>query len=84
MLNDRFPHPVTLAGMLEMGSTLLPVNADWFRYINSAQTKHDALKKEQQAMLMKMAEDALSFAENQKFELSFFQIATIKYFVLQV
>ena len=30
------PHPVTLAGMLEMGSMYLPVNASWNRYLQSS------------------------------------------------
>ncbi|ELT96390.1 hypothetical protein CAPTEDRAFT_18002 [Capitella teleta] len=64
---ERFPHPVTLAGMLEMGSTFLPVNADWFKYINSAETKYAELQKEQQKMLMTAAEDALNFAVDQNY-----------------
>lgn len=30
---DRCPHPVTLAGMLEMGSAYLPVNDSWEEFI---------------------------------------------------
>lgn len=30
------PHPVTLAGMLEMGSMYLPVNTSWNRYLQSS------------------------------------------------
>ena len=30
---NRCPHPVTLAGMLEMGSAYLPVNDSWEEFI---------------------------------------------------
>ena len=29
----RCPHPVTLAGMLEMGGAFLPVDSSWEKYI---------------------------------------------------
>jgi DNA polymerase gamma 1 len=32
---DRCPHPVTLAGMLEMGSAYLPVNDSWEEFIGN-------------------------------------------------
>ena len=32
----RCPHPVTLAGLMEMGSTYLPVNYSWIKYLQSA------------------------------------------------
>ena len=33
---ERFPHPVTFAGMLEMGTTFLPVTQNWEKYIDPA------------------------------------------------
>lgn len=30
---QRCPHPVTLAGMLEMGGAYLPVDSSWEKYI---------------------------------------------------
>ena len=30
----RCPHPVTFAGMLEMGSAYLPLNSNWKEYIS--------------------------------------------------
>lgn len=30
---ERYPHPVTFAGMLEMGAAYLPVNYNWEQYI---------------------------------------------------
>ena len=32
---NRCPHPVTLAGMLEMGSAYLPVNHSWEEFIGT-------------------------------------------------
>lgn len=31
---DHFPNPVTLAGVLELGSAYLPVNSNWNRYLD--------------------------------------------------
>lgn len=33
---ERFPHPVTFAGMLEMGTAYLPINSNWERYLSRA------------------------------------------------
>ena len=32
---ERYPHPVTFAGMLEMGTAYLPVNYSWEQYIGT-------------------------------------------------
>ena len=32
---ERYPHPVTFAGMLEMGTAYLPVNSSWEQYIGT-------------------------------------------------
>ena len=36
IFQQHCPHPVTLAGMLEMGSMYLPVNVSWDRYLQSS------------------------------------------------
>ena len=33
---QRCPHPVTLAGMLEMGGAYLPVETSWEKYIGQS------------------------------------------------
>ncbi|KAE8618200.1 hypothetical protein XENTR_v10009308 [Xenopus tropicalis] len=55
---ERCPHPVTLSGMLEMGVSYLPVNQNWERYLDEAQTSYEELQKEMKKSLMNLANDA--------------------------
>ncbi|XP_053573644.1 DNA polymerase subunit gamma-1 [Bombina bombina] len=55
---ERCPHPVTLAGMLEMGVSYLPVNHNWGRYLDEAQSTYEDLQKEMKKSLMNLANDA--------------------------
>lgn len=55
---QRFPHPVTLAGMLELGSAYLPVNSNWLQYIDSAETIFEDLKLESRQLLSRKADEA--------------------------
>ncbi|KAM5171282.1 DNA polymerase subunit gamma-1 isoform 1-T3 [Mantella aurantiaca] len=55
---ERCPHPVTLAGMLEMGVSYLPVNQNWQRYLDEAQITYEELQKEMKKSLMNLANDA--------------------------
>ncbi|NWX46338.1 DPOG1 polymerase, partial [Steatornis caripensis] len=52
------PHPVTFAGMLEMGVSYLPVNGNWKRYLDDAQDTYEELQKEMKKSLMNLANDA--------------------------
>ncbi|CAJ0966515.1 unnamed protein product [Ranitomeya imitator] len=54
----RCPHPVTLAGMLEMGVSYLPVNQNWEKYLDEAQITYEELQKEMKKSLMNLANDA--------------------------
>uniref|UniRef100_A0A182QTQ9 DNA polymerase subunit gamma-1 n=1 Tax=Anopheles farauti TaxID=69004 RepID=A0A182QTQ9_9DIPT len=54
----RFPHPATLAGMLEMGSAYLPVNANWTRYLTEADLTHEDLDLEARHLLSQRADAA--------------------------
>lgn len=65
----RFPHPVTLAGMLEMGTAYLPVNHNWKKYIDQSQAKFDELQQEVNTMLCRLAENARSLLEGERFVL---------------
>uniref|UniRef100_H2YW38 DNA polymerase subunit gamma-1 n=1 Tax=Ciona savignyi TaxID=51511 RepID=H2YW38_CIOSA len=65
---DRFPHPVTFAGMLEMGQMYLPVNNNWFRYIQSCKDQYDALNQELKNHLRGLASDACHYAINDKYK----------------
>ena len=63
----RFPHPVTLAGMLEMGSTYLPLDHDWYRYINTSNTKYEDLQKELKLMLTQLADKACQYSHGDRY-----------------
>uniref|UniRef100_A0A2K5MI38 DNA polymerase gamma, catalytic subunit n=1 Tax=Cercocebus atys TaxID=9531 RepID=A0A2K5MI38_CERAT len=54
---ERCPHPVTLAGMLEMGVSYLPVNQNWERYLAEAQGTYEELQREMKKSLMDLAND---------------------------
>lgn len=43
VFSERCPHPVSLAGLLEMGSVFLPVNRSWKSYIESAKLVSEKL-----------------------------------------
>ncbi len=62
----RFPHSVTLAGTLEMGATYLPINSNWFEYVNRANEAYDKLQKEGQETLMSLADEANKELENER------------------
>lgn len=55
---ERFPHPVTFAGILEMGMAYLPVNTNWLRYINEANLIYEDLDIESKYLLAKRANQA--------------------------
>uniref|UniRef100_A0A182N1E0 DNA polymerase subunit gamma-1 n=1 Tax=Anopheles dirus TaxID=7168 RepID=A0A182N1E0_9DIPT len=58
LFTERFPHPATLAGMLEMGSAYLPVNANWTRYLTEADLAHEDLDLEARHLLAQRADAA--------------------------
>ncbi|XP_061513323.1 DNA polymerase subunit gamma-1, mitochondrial [Anopheles gambiae] len=58
LFRERFPHPATLAGMLEMGSAYLPVNGNWTRYLTEADLAFEDLDLEAKHLLAQRAEAA--------------------------
>lgn len=52
------PHPVTLAGMLEMGSAYLPVNQSWNEYVAEAEYTFEDMQHEMKAKLVALANEA--------------------------
>lgn len=57
--NEKFPHPISLAGTLEMSSTYLPVNINnWTRYLDSSQQTYDDLQRELSLCLRQTVNDA--------------------------
>ncbi|XP_053616538.1 DNA polymerase subunit gamma-1, mitochondrial [Plodia interpunctella] len=65
---ERFPHPVTLYGMLELGSAYLPVNSNWLQYIDSAETVFEDLKLESRQLLSQKADEACRLMGNEAYK----------------
>ncbi|CAB3241455.1 unnamed protein product [Arctia plantaginis] len=68
MFLERFPHPVTLAAMLELGSAYLPVNSNWLQYIDSAETVFEDLKLESRQLLSLKADEACRMMTNDAYK----------------
>lgn len=65
---DRFPHPVTLAGMLELSTAYLPVNNNWVKYFHeSCQTFND-LNVEMKSLLMEKCDEACSLLHDERYK----------------
>ncbi|KAM7010473.1 DNA polymerase subunit gamma-1 isoform 2-T2 [Passerculus sandwichensis] len=65
---ERCPHPVTFAGMLEMGVSYLPVNGNWNRYLDDAQGIYEELQKEMKKSLMNLANDACQLLHEHRYK----------------
>lgn len=64
--SERFPHPVTLAGMLEMSTMYLPVETNnWSRYIKSSQATYDEFEQRLSNALQELAKSACSLDEKE-------------------
>ncbi|KAM7535911.1 hypothetical protein Aperf_G00000096703 [Anoplocephala perfoliata] len=56
---ERFPHPATFYGLLEMGSMYLPIDSTWVDFQERANQAYDNLNNKQRTLLQRLAEDAL-------------------------
>ncbi|XP_061773525.1 DNA polymerase subunit gamma-1 [Nerophis ophidion] len=65
---ERCPHPVTFAGMLEMGVSYLPVNQNWGKYLEDSQDIYEELQREMKKSLMILADDACQLLEDERFK----------------
>eukprot|EP00794_Sanderia_malayensis_P010229 gene10229-11278_t len=65
---EHAPHPVTFAGMLEMGSAYLPIDDSWEQYIQDSKETYDDLEDEMKNTLMKLAEDSCRSIENKRYQ----------------
>ncbi|XP_072241664.1 DNA polymerase subunit gamma-1 [Leuresthes tenuis] len=65
---ERCPHPVTFAGMLEMGVSYLPVNQNWGRYLEDSQDVYEELQREMKKSLMTLADDACQLLQDDKYK----------------
>jgi DNA polymerase gamma 1 len=63
---NRFPHPVTLSGMLEMSRMFLPINNNWTRFIHESDRSYDSINSDIQHVLMRIANEACHQAIDQK------------------
>ncbi|KAH1026959.1 DNA polymerase subunit gamma-1, mitochondrial [Dendroctonus ponderosae] len=68
MFLKRFPHPVTLAGMLELGSAYLPINQHWNRYITDAEYAFEDLEKESKILLARRSDQACQLMHDSKYQ----------------
>ncbi|XP_063697937.1 DNA polymerase subunit gamma-1, mitochondrial [Culicoides brevitarsis] len=65
---ERFPHPVTLAGMLEIGMAYLPVNENWKKYVDTANAIFDKMNIESKQLLARKAIDAVKLMKNEQYK----------------
>ncbi|XP_017555602.1 DNA polymerase subunit gamma-1 isoform X1 [Pygocentrus nattereri] len=65
---ERCPHPVTFAGMLEMGVCYLPVNQSWGRYLEDSQDTFEELQREMKKSLMILADDACQLMQDDRYK----------------
>ncbi|XP_062847248.1 DNA polymerase subunit gamma-1 isoform X2 [Trichomycterus rosablanca] len=65
---ERCPHPVTFAGMLEMGVSYLPVKQNWGRYLEDAQDTYEELQREMKKSLKILADDACQLLQDDRYK----------------
>ncbi|CAG0885501.1 unnamed protein product [Cyprideis torosa] len=65
---QRFPHPATLAGMLEMSTTYLPADQVWTKYLKNAEEAYKRLNGELKALLMARADEACEKMEGEAYK----------------
>lgn len=68
MFLERFSHPVTLAGMLELGISYLPINNNWERYIDDSEQTYNDLKMEERLLLSRRADQACRLLNNEEYK----------------
>lgn len=65
---ERFPHPATFAGILELGTAYLPVNSNWTRYIDDCEQVFDDLQTESKLLLMRRADQACQLLHEERYK----------------
>ncbi|XP_015120544.1 DNA polymerase subunit gamma-1, mitochondrial [Diachasma alloeum] len=68
LFQERFPHPVTFAGMLELGTAYLPVSSNWQRYIEESEATFEDLNYEAKVSLSKRADEVCKLMHNDKYK----------------
>lgn len=64
---ERFPHPVTLSGMLELSTAYLPVNTNWERYIDDSEQTYEDLDIEARVILAQHADASCQLLHGKKY-----------------
>ncbi|XP_050434692.1 DNA polymerase subunit gamma-1, mitochondrial [Adelges cooleyi] len=65
---ERFPHPVTLAGILELGTSYLPVNSNWKKYLDTSNEIYEDLNIESKFLLSQQANQACQLMYNENYK----------------
>lgn len=65
---ERFPHPVTLAGMLELQTAYIPVNKKWNKYIADSNSAYDDLALEAKCLLSQTAKSTCKLLHGKLYE----------------
>jgi DNA polymerase gamma 1 len=66
---ERFPHPITLAGMLEMSVMYLPIIINnWERYVSESQSIFNDQERELNLSLREIAYNACSLAKDNQYQ----------------
>ncbi|XP_044254908.1 DNA polymerase subunit gamma-1, mitochondrial [Tribolium madens] len=68
MFLERFPHPVTLAGMLELSTGYLPINSNWNRYIDNSEQAYEDMDIEGRILLARRADQACQLLHDDKYK----------------
>ncbi|XP_051161873.1 DNA polymerase subunit gamma-1, mitochondrial isoform X2 [Leptopilina boulardi] len=68
MFQERFPHPVSFAGMLELGCAYLPVNSNWQRYIEESELTFEDFSHESKAILSNRAAEVCQLMHDEKYK----------------
>lgn len=67
LFKERFAHPATLAGMIELGTAYLPVNSNWNRYISECNLTYEDLNIESKCLLSQRADNACKLAHDESY-----------------
>jgi DNA polymerase gamma 1 len=65
---ESCPTPVSFSGMLTMGSSFLPVNEGWEKYLEDAERTYRKLEEGVKTRLVNLATEARDAMENEKWK----------------
>ncbi|XP_064484440.1 DNA polymerase subunit gamma-1-like [Ornithodoros turicata] len=65
---ERFPHPVSFAGMLEMLTAYLPVNQNWERYLRDADAVYEDFQQELKQTLSSIANSTCALLNDEAYK----------------